>query len=73
MNSSNFVIFGLLLLIAHVRSIMFYLEPNHSKCLREEIQANVLFTGEYQVSEAHGQKVDYEVSFIENFKTSFHF
>lgn len=61
MNSSNFVIFGLLLLIAHVRSIMFYLEPNHSKCLREEIQANVLFTGEYQVSEAHGQKVDYEV------------
>ncbi|XP_051166671.1 transmembrane emp24 domain-containing protein bai [Leptopilina boulardi] len=61
MNTCNFVIFGLLLLIAHVRSIMWYLEPNHSKCFREEIQANVLVSGEYHVSEVQGQKVDYVV------------
>lgn len=61
MNSNNFVVFGLLLLIAHVRSIMWYMEPNQSKCLREEIQANVLVSGEYQVSEVQGQKVDYVV------------
>ncbi|XP_033217378.1 transmembrane emp24 domain-containing protein bai isoform X2 [Belonocnema kinseyi] len=61
MNSGNFAIFGLLFLIVDVHSIMWYLEPNQHKCLKEEIQANVLVTGEYEVSEAHGQKVDYVI------------
>lgn len=73
MNSNNFVVFGLLLLIAHVRSIMWYMEPNQSKCLREEIQANVLVSGEYQVSEVQGQKVDYVVSFLNEVERSFNF
>ncbi|XP_015585625.1 transmembrane emp24 domain-containing protein bai isoform X2 [Cephus cinctus] len=46
------------LLAARVNGIMFYLEPNSQKCLKEEVQANVLVTGDYEVSEAPGQKVD---------------
>jgi len=49
-------------LIAHAHGIMFYLEPNSHKCLKEEVHANVLVTGEYEVSEAMGQKTDYVVS-----------
>lgn len=43
-------------------AIMWYLEPNAQKCLREELQKDVLVTGEYEVSEAYEQKVDYQVS-----------
>jgi len=49
-------------LIAQAHGIMFYLEPNTHKCLKEEVQADVLVTGEYEVSEAMGQKTDYVVS-----------
>lgn len=45
-----------------VHGIMFHLQPNTVKCLREELQANVLVTGEYEISEAHSQHVDYTVS-----------
>lgn len=47
-----------------VNGIMWYLEPRTKKCLREELQSNVLVTGEYEVSEAVGQIVDYVVSKI---------
>jgi len=50
-----------ILLVAQVHGIMFYLEPNSHKCLREEVHANVLVSGEYQVSEAIGQKTNYIV------------
>ena len=69
MNYGNIAIFGLLFLIADVHSLMWYLEPNQQKCLKEEVQANVLVTGEYEVSEAHGQKVDYVVSFLIKLET----
>lgn len=49
-------------LITQAHGIMFYLEPNSHKCLKEEVHANVLVTGEYEVSEALGQKTDYVVS-----------
>lgn len=42
--------------------IMFNLPPNTQKCLREELQQNVPVKGEYEISEAPGQKVDYIVS-----------
>lgn len=42
--------------------IMWHLNPNTQKCLREELQAQVLVTGEYEVSDAVGQRVDYVVS-----------
>ncbi|XP_011253225.1 transmembrane emp24 domain-containing protein bai isoform X1 [Camponotus floridanus] len=48
-------------LIAQAHGIMFYLEPNTHKCLKEEVQADVLVTGEYEVSEAMGQKTDYVI------------
>ncbi|XP_024881429.1 transmembrane emp24 domain-containing protein bai isoform X1 [Temnothorax curvispinosus] len=50
-----------ILLVAQVRGIMFYLEPNSHKCLKEEVHANVLVTGEYEVSEAMGQKTNYVI------------
>ncbi|GLV43406.1 baiser [Carabus blaptoides fortunei] len=40
---------------------MWNLEPNTQKCLKEELQQNVLITGEFEVSEAPGQKIDYVV------------
>lgn len=49
-------------LFINVRAIMWYLEPNAEKCLREEIQANVLVSGDYEVSEASAQTVNYVVS-----------
>ncbi|KAF4521823.1 hypothetical protein B566_EDAN012480 [Ephemera danica] len=44
-----------------VNGIMFHLQPNTQKCLKEELQVNVFMSGEYEVSEAPGQKVDYVV------------
>ncbi|KAM8921038.1 transmembrane emp24 domain-containing protein 10 isoform 1-T1 [Pelodytes ibericus] len=45
----------LLFLCGTVRPLSFPLPPNSRKCLREEIHKDVLVTGEYEVSEAHGQ------------------
>ncbi|XP_046750977.1 transmembrane emp24 domain-containing protein bai isoform X2 [Diprion similis] len=62
MAGKTLVAVALLSLFANVRAIMFYLEPNAEKCLREEVQANVLVSGEYEVSEATGQTVNYIVT-----------
>jgi len=59
MDCSKLSFIVLALLIADVQCLMWYLEPNAQKCLREEVQADVLVTGEYEVSEAPGQRVDY--------------
>ncbi|KAG9481691.1 transmembrane emp24 domain-containing protein 10 [Eleutherodactylus coqui] len=45
----------LLFVCGSVRPISFQLPPNGRKCLREEIHKDVLVTGEYDVSEPHGQ------------------
>ncbi|XP_011697128.1 PREDICTED: transmembrane emp24 domain-containing protein bai isoform X1 [Wasmannia auropunctata] len=50
-----------ILLVAQVHGIMFYLEPNSHKCLKEEVHANVLVTGEYEISEAMGQKTNFVI------------
>jgi len=44
-----------------VNCIMWKLEPNTHKCLKEELHQNVPVTGEFEVSEAPGQKIDYVV------------
>lgn len=49
------------LLIVSVDGIMWKLQPNAQKCLKEELQSNVLITGDYEVQDAPGQKVDYVV------------
>ncbi|XP_013170816.1 PREDICTED: transmembrane emp24 domain-containing protein bai isoform X2 [Papilio xuthus] len=43
------------------QGIMWSLAPNTQKCLKEELHANVLVAGEYEVGEAPGQRVDYIV------------
>lgn len=43
-------------------AIMWSLAPNTQKCLKEELHANVLVAGEYDVTEVAGQQVDYVVS-----------
>ena len=50
------------LFIVKVNALMFHLNPNSQKCLKEEIHKDVLVTGEYEVSEATNQKVDLTVS-----------
>ncbi|XP_043786164.1 transmembrane emp24 domain-containing protein bai [Apis laboriosa] len=55
------VIFIFAMLLAYVHSIRFYLEPNSMKCLKEEVQANVLLAGEYEVSLAPAVKTEYVV------------
>jgi hypothetical protein len=37
-------------LLLSVESLMFNLDPNNRKCLKEEIHKGVLVTGEYEVS-----------------------
>ncbi|QQP32522.1 Transmembrane emp24 domain-containing protein 10, partial [Caligus rogercresseyi] len=52
---------SLLLLLALGQSatgLMFHLEPNSKKCLKEEINKDVLVSGEYEVTEIPGQVVD---------------
>ena len=41
-----------------VNCLMFHLEPNNRKCLKEEITKGVLVSGEYEISKQHGQVTD---------------
>lgn len=45
-----------------LHGVMFHLTPNTQKCLKEDIQANQLVMGEYEVSDVPGQIIDYIVS-----------
>uniref|UniRef100_A0A336MYX4 CSON008706 protein n=1 Tax=Culicoides sonorensis TaxID=179676 RepID=A0A336MYX4_CULSO len=47
--------------IMYAQAIMFNLNPNTQKCLKEEMQAHLIIAGEYEVSSAPGQKIDYVV------------
>jgi len=53
---------SLLALAGSSQGIMFKLQPNAQKCLREEIHADVLVTGKYEVQEAPAQKVTIKVT-----------
>lgn len=53
------------LLAAAADGIMFHLQPNTQKCLREEIHKDVLVSGEYEIQETPGQKVDIQVSYAD--------
>ncbi|KAJ8952604.1 hypothetical protein NQ318_004151 [Aromia moschata] len=52
----------LLAYLVTVNCIMWNLQPNTQKCLKEELQQNIPVIGEFEVSEAPGQKVDYVVT-----------
>ncbi|XP_042218400.1 transmembrane emp24 domain-containing protein bai-like isoform X1 [Homarus americanus] len=49
-------------LVAAADGVMFHLQPNTQKCLREEIHKDVLVSGEYEIQESPGQKVDIQVT-----------
>ncbi|XP_071873663.1 transmembrane emp24 domain-containing protein bai [Bombus fervidus] len=53
------VIYIFVTLLAYAHGIRFYLEPNTFKCLKEEVQANVLVAGEYEVSMTPAVKTEY--------------
>lgn len=44
------------------QAIMFNLPANGQRCLRDDMQANQLVAGEYEVSEAPGQVLQFIVS-----------
>lgn len=50
------------LFVSCVQGIRFNLDPNSQKCLRDEMQAHQLVLGDYEISEAPGQTIDYVVS-----------
>ncbi|XKL62413.1 hypothetical protein PGB90_002246 [Kerria lacca] len=52
----------LITLLWYAECIMFHLPSNNRKCLREELKQNALISGEYEVSEAPNQRVDYVVT-----------
>ncbi|XP_045594139.1 transmembrane emp24 domain-containing protein bai [Procambarus clarkii] len=49
-------------LVTAADGVMFHLQPNTQKCLREEIHKDVLVSGEYDIQESPGQKVDIQVT-----------
>jgi len=50
--------FLVMALVGRACSLMFHLEPNSRKCLKEEITKGVLVSGEYDIQKQHGQTVD---------------
>jgi len=55
------VILSLALLAFEVSGLMFDLQPNGRKCLKEEVQKDALVTGDYEISELPGQRTDLKV------------
>jgi hypothetical protein len=61
MDFTALVVVVISVFVVNVDGIMWKLQPNVQKCLKEELQSNVLVTGDYEVQDAPGQKVDYVV------------
>lgn len=58
----KFIILSLSLIALEVYGLMFDLPPNGRKCLREEVQKDVLVTGDFGISEVPGQRTDVMVT-----------
>lgn len=56
------VLFIFVTLLAYSHCIRFYLEPNSLKCLKGDVQADVLVVGEYEVFPMPDIKTEYIVS-----------
>lgn len=54
---------GATALFQTAQAIMFGLEPNTQKCLKDDMQGNQIVAGEYEVTGAPGQKINYVVRF----------
>ncbi|XP_046558070.1 transmembrane emp24 domain-containing protein 10-like [Haliotis rubra] len=62
MDLSNIFVVLFTLCLVTIDAIRFHLSPNQKKCLREEIHKDVLVTGDYEVSDAPGQKANLMVT-----------
>jgi len=58
---TGLVVLGVVVLLGCADALMFHLQPNTQKCLREEIHKDVLVSGDYEVTEVPGQTVDLAV------------
>lgn len=56
---SLWVCFAVLCVLEGSLAIMFNLQPNTNKCLKDEMQPKELIMGEYDVAGIPGQRVDY--------------
>lgn len=56
------LLLALMALAVPSHAIMWSHQPNALKCLKEDLNTNVLITGDYDVEDAPGQKIDYVVS-----------
>lgn len=54
--------FCLLAVALGAEALMFNLLPNAQKCLRDEMQAHQLIVGDFEVTDAPGQQINYVVS-----------
>lgn len=61
----NWTVFLVLLYVFGTEGIMWQLDPNTHKCLKEELQQNVPVTGDFEVSEVANQKIDYVVFHVD--------
>ncbi|XP_055523331.1 transmembrane emp24 domain-containing protein bai [Wyeomyia smithii] len=61
MNSLLKAVLLLLFGVYQSQAIMFRLQPNLQKCLRDDMQGNQIVAGEYEVTGAPGQKINYVV------------
>ena len=52
------ICFGVLAIFNLADGLMFHLEPNSRKCLKEEIHKGVLVTGDYDANQIPNQVVD---------------
>ncbi|XP_017123997.1 transmembrane emp24 domain-containing protein bai [Drosophila elegans] len=59
MARATFIVCLLMASVWSSHAVMFKLSPNTQKCLKEDIQANQLVMGEYEVSDVPGQIIDY--------------
>ncbi len=50
--------------IVDIDALMYHLAPNQRKCLKEEIHKDLLVTGEYDISDAPGQRASLKVSML---------
>lgn len=54
---------GLVLVASpEVLALRFHIQPNTKRCLKEEMRKNTLVTGEYEMSEAPGQRTDLQIT-----------
>lgn len=49
-------------LFGQLTAIRFYIQQNAKRCLKEELQKDVVVTGDYEVTDPAGQRIDLQVT-----------